>query len=146
MFPTRPGVNATDEEPRVRRRLTGAPLAPEPEPPIALPPTPMPGTGTRPRDLPAPDPGAVGQAGPSASPSRATPSQPTEPSPVASLPPAPFAPMQAGMQPTMGRMLFGRAGGLLGGGIGVPGALGDEGSSPEADALMLLMQYLSSGR
>jgi hypothetical protein len=43
------------------------------------------------------------------------------------------------MVPTVGRMLFGRAGGLLGGGLGVPGAIGDEGGE-DISALMELLK------
>ncbi len=98
------------------------------------------GNTERPREMPAPQPGPGSVTRRSA----ATPSQPSAPSPVASQPPAPFTPMAGGMVPTVGRMLFGRAGGLLGGGLGVPGAIGDEGGE-DISALMELLK-LAGGR
>lgn len=57
-----------------------------------------------------------------------TPSRPSFPTPVSSQAPQPFRPMQAprgiagsAMSPSSG--LLGRAGGLLGGGLGVPGVM-----------------------
>jgi len=100
------------------------------------------GNTERPREMPAPQPGpgSVTPSGGGVSRrSAATPSQPSAPSPVASQPPAPFTPMAGGMVPTVGRMLFGRAGGLLGGGLGVPGAIGDEGGE-DISALMELLK------
>jgi hypothetical protein len=37
--------------------------------------------------------------------------------------------------------LFGRAGGLLGGGLGVPGVLGDD-NAPTPDQIVQFMKYL----
>ena len=99
------------------------------------------------------------------SPTQATPARPNEPTPVASLPPAPatsFAPMPADMDtseltmpsmqaPNVGlrgagsqqydqgstSQLFGGAGGLLGGGLGV-----SQGEGNQTDITQLLMALL----
>ena len=102
-----------------------------------------------------------------------TPTQSQEPTPVSSMPPNPttapqpttegsaggsivrspsaatFTPPYSfiGQTPETGRTMFGRAGGLLGGGLGVPGVVGgqpDSGTNANDDvsALLHFMKYL----
>ncbi len=80
----------------------------------------------------------------------ATPSQSDEPNPAAAGMPHPFTPMQppmlpAGASPNASRFLFGRAGGLLGGGLGVPGILGDEGGNEDDVAALMHLMSLGGG-
>ena len=126
-----PQVNApTGEEgnPEIPRELPnegpGVPV-PTPAPPIVSRRTTGTGMGT----------GTEGGA-------QGAPPLPMAPSPVAMQPPAPFTPMAYGNRPTMGRMLFGKAGGLLGGGLGVPGAMSDEGL--DVDALLEMLRLAGS--
>lgn len=79
--------------------------------------------------------------------SNATPGQPQEPTPVASGPPQPFSPMpspivrrgiSAGGPNSQSSMLLGKAGGLLAGGLGVPGVVGGQDSTDIADLIASL--------
>jgi hypothetical protein len=145
--PTKPDVR------RVQPQTT--PMVGQPQPTPGPEPTPGPAGSpiSSPRTGPQAGPGSLfaglsapGGIGGGGVASGATPSRPDAPTPVASQPPAPFMPMNAGMQPTAGRMLFGRAGGLMGGGLGVPGALGGQESGTDADALATLLKMLGGGQ
>lgn len=76
--------------------------------------------------------------------SQATPTMPSSPSPVAARPPAPYVPPEPmGAAPIASRTLFGRANGLLEGGLGVPGAMSDQGpTAAQVAALLEMMRYL----
>lgn len=104
-------------------------------------------------------PGGISQ-----DPSRPTPSMPASPTPVASEPPRPFTPMDPTMtppettQPTgitrrtvpgspsmQSPNLLGSAGGLLGGGLGVPGQAGGTDPQSLADAIYQIMLLKNGG-
>lgn len=89
-----------------------------------------------------------------------TPQQPETPTPAVSLPPAPFTPIPPVMSPPIAaqaqvsrnvpggpsrdpNMMFGRAGGLLGGGMGVPSVLG--GDPNDSNPIAALIKKLMGG-
>lgn len=118
---------------------------------VAPPVIDAPAEGNRqgPRDA-APPPPAPPQAGPGPGPGPAphgAPQRPMEPQPIAMSPPQPFTPMASSLSPTQtvstqpgGSItrrglgpspgLLGSAGGLLGGGLGVPGQSGRDDMGP----------------
>jgi hypothetical protein len=78
-----------------------------------------------------------------------TPSRPQEPTPIAGQPPQPFSPMPSpitrrgistGGPNSQSSSLLGKAGGLLGGGLGVPGAMGGQGSNDISDLIANLFK------
>jgi hypothetical protein len=133
-------------------RGMAAPMPPAPEPTPAPDPATAGGgirAAERPRDLAGPgaNPASLAPSQPPGGGSQATPSRPMQPSPVAMGTPQPFTPlsnpdttqiastqpgglasiMRRGIEPSpQGGALLGRAGGLLGGGLGVPGLGGSE--------------------
>lgn len=147
-----------DEGSGIRRKKLDPAPAPGPISPEAYvfpngaPPPPQPGNPETPRDrapeqgpgrLPLPNqPGPYDQSGttPITPNVQAAPARPMDPSPVSMQPFAPMAPPQ-GVQrkvitggPAPGSALLGRAGGLMGGGLGVPTTT--QGVTPDVSALI----------
>lgn len=115
-----------------------------------LPPLPGNSEGPRDRTIPEPPtqnaPGGVQRQGlPGASPSR-----PIAPSPIAAMSPRPFTPLTPprGMQGAAlapSSNLLGKAGGLLGGGLGVPGSV--SGDTQDVSSLIAaLLQKMRGGQ
>lgn len=105
-----------------------------------------------------PPSGGAGAAPPPGNTS-ATPTRSQAPQPSVSLPPTPFQPLEPSMSPDQaaapqvgrvnpgmggmpGNHLFGKAGGLLGGGMGVPGSV--TGEQPQPDLSQLIQMLLGS--
>ncbi len=125
------------------------------------------GNSDKPADLFRPQaPTSLGNlVGGGGSPAGNAPSRPNEPTPVAGGTPSPnvqppptFEPMRSGMSPNdqtmstivrrglvpggpnqQGGALLGKAGGLLGGGLGVPGVMGDTGGQNISDLIAQIM-------